>query len=53
MLAILFGQAIETVDISLIIYSVIGLFVYILLFLWYFKAMKKQNVEQYGKTEDE
>jgi len=43
MLAILFGKAVDTMDIKLIGFSVLALVVYILLFAWYFKQMRKEN----------
>ncbi|MFS0614029.1 PTS transporter subunit IIC [Lederbergia ruris] len=43
MLAILFGKAVDTMDMKLIGFSILALVVYILLFAWYFKQMRKEN----------
>jgi len=43
MLAILLGNAVDTMDFKLIGLSVIALVGYILLFAWYFKQMRKEN----------
>ncbi|MBP1915792.1 PTS transporter subunit IIC [Lederbergia galactosidilytica] len=45
MLAILFGKAVNTMDMKLIGFSVLALVGYILLFAWYFKQMRKENRE--------
>ncbi|WP_438347926.1 PTS transporter subunit IIC [Paenibacillus sp. FA6] len=52
MLAILFGKAVNTMDIKLIGFSVLALAGYILLFAWYFKQMRKEN-EKLEKENDE
>lgn len=43
MLAILFGNAVNTMDLKLIGLSVLALAIYILLFAWYFRQMRKEN----------
>lgn len=43
LMAILFGKASETMDLKLILFSIGAFIVYVLLFLWYFKEMRKQN----------
>ena len=45
MLAVLLGKAVDTMDLSLILLSVAALAAYILMFVWYFKQMKKDNLK--------
>lgn len=46
LLAILFGTASETMDIKLILFSIVAFIVYVLLFLWYFREMRKKNSKE-------
>ncbi len=43
LLAILFGKAAETLDMKLILFSIGAFVLYVLMFLWYFKQMRKEN----------
>ncbi len=45
MLAILIGNAWDTFDIKLILISIVAIIAYILVFAWYFKAMKTKDRE--------
>ncbi|EFF19695.1 PTS transporter subunit IIC [Enterococcus faecium] len=45
MLAVLLGKAVSTMDLTLILSSVAALAGYILMFIWYFKQMKKDNLK--------
>lgn len=44
MLAVLLGDAVSTMDLPSILFSLAALVAYILMFVWYFKQMKKGNV---------
>ncbi|EHJ07571.1 PTS transporter subunit IIC [Staphylococcus simiae] len=43
MLGILIGKAWNTMDISLIIFATISIVIYVTIFIWYFKTMKKRD----------
>ncbi|UTE71885.1 PTS galactitol transporter subunit IIC [Rossellomorea marisflavi] len=51
MLGILMGKAVESMDIKLILFAVIGFVAYLLMFFWYFRQMRKENAKA-GKKDD-